>query len=33
MKDRLSLVSYGLATLASICFISGLAIIASERGM
>jgi hypothetical protein len=33
MKDRLSLVSYGLATLAGICFISGLAIIASERGM
>lgn len=33
MKDRLSLVSYSLATLAGICFISGLAIIASERGV
>lgn len=33
MNDRLALVSYGLATLAGICFISGLAILASERGM
>lgn len=33
MYDRLAFVSYGLATLAGICFISGLAIIASERGM
>lgn len=33
MHDRLALVSYGFATLAGICFISGLAILASERGM
>lgn len=33
MDDRLTLISYGFATLAGICFISGLAILASERGM
>lgn len=33
MDDRLALVSYSLATLAGICFISGLAILASERGL
>ena len=33
MKDRIALVSYGFATLAGICFISGLAILASERGI
>lgn len=33
MTDRLALVSYSLATIAGICFISGLAILASERGM
>lgn len=33
MYDRLTLVSYGLATVAGICFISGLALLASERGM
>lgn len=31
--NRLALVSYSLATLAGICFISGLAILVSERGM
>jgi hypothetical protein len=33
MKDKIAVVSYSLATLAGICFISGLAILASERGM
>ena len=33
MNDRVALVSYSLATLAGICFISGLALLASERGM
>lgn len=33
MNDRLALVSYSLATIAGICFISGLALLASERGM
>lgn len=33
MNDRLALVSYSLVTLAGICFVSGLAILASERGM
>ena len=33
MNGRLALVSYSLATLAGICFVSGLAILASERGM
>ena len=33
MKDRIALVSYSFATLAGICFVSGLAILASERGM
>lgn len=33
MQNRLSIVSYSLATIAGVCFISGLAIIASERGM
>ena len=27
MKDRISLVSYGLATMAGICFVSGLVIL------
>jgi hypothetical protein len=27
MKDRLSLVSYSLATLAGVCFVSGLVIL------
>jgi hypothetical protein len=33
MRDRNALVSYGFATLAGICFISGLAILANERGI
>ncbi len=33
MNDRLTLVSCGLATIAVVCFISGLAILAGERGM
>lgn len=33
MHDRIALVSYSFATLAGICLISGLAILASERGM
>jgi hypothetical protein len=33
MDDRLALVSYSLATLAGICFISGLVILAGERGL
>lgn len=33
MNDRLAIVSYGFATLAGICFISGFIIIASERGL
>ena len=33
MRDRLAVVSYSLITLASICFISGLAVLTSERGM
>jgi hypothetical protein len=33
MTDRLAFVSYSLATIAGVCFISGLAILASERGM
>lgn len=33
MQDRLAIVSYSFATLAGICFISGLIIIASERGL
>jgi hypothetical protein len=33
MKNRLSLVSYSLATLAGICFISGLVILSSEGEM
>lgn len=33
MTNRVALVSYSLAALAGICFISGLAILASERGM
>ena len=32
MNDKLAVVSYSLVTLAGICFISGLAILASERG-
>lgn len=30
MKDRLSLVSYSLATIAGICFVSGLYILSGE---
>ena len=33
MKDKLSLVSYTLAAMAGICFISGLAILSSEGRM
>lgn len=33
MTNRLAIVSCGLATLAGICFVSGVAILASERGM
>ena len=33
MQNRLSIVSYSLATIAGVCFISGLAVLASERGM
>lgn len=33
MRNRLSLVSYSLATLAGICFISGLVILSSEGEM
>lgn len=33
MTDRLAFASYSLATIAGVCFISGLAILASERGM
>lgn len=33
MVDKLAVVSYSLVTLAGICFVSGLAILASERGM
>lgn len=33
MRKELALVSYGLATIAGFCFISGLALMASERGM
>ena len=33
MKNGLALVSCSLVTLACVCFISGLAILASERGM
>ena len=33
MNNRLSIVSYGLATLAGICFVSGLVILSSEGEM
>jgi hypothetical protein len=33
MRNRLAFVSYSLVTLAGICFISGAALIASERGL
>lgn len=33
MHSRLALVSYSLATLAGICLISGLTIMANERGI
>lgn len=33
MNGRLALVSYTLVTLAGICLVSGLTILASERGM
>lgn len=33
MNNRLALVSYSLVTMAGVCFVSGLAILASERGM
>lgn len=32
MRDNLSIISYGLATLAGICFISGLAVLVNEGG-
>ena len=32
-KNRLAIVSYSLASLAGVCFVSGLAILVSERGM
>lgn len=32
MNNRLALVSYSLATLAGACLVSGLAILASEKG-
>lgn len=31
MKNKLSIISYTLATMAGICFISGLAILSSEE--
>lgn len=33
MRDRIELISYTLAAMAGICFISGLAILSSEGGM
>ena len=33
MRNRIELVSYTLAAMAGICFISGLAILSSEGGM
>ena len=33
MRNRLAIVSGSLVTLASICFITGLAIVVSERGL
>jgi hypothetical protein len=33
MKNRLSLISYSLATLAGICFVSGLVILSNEGEM
>ena len=33
MRNRLAIVSYGLVTLAGICFVSGFAILSSERGL
>lgn len=30
MKDKLSLISYTLATMAGICFVSGLVILSNE---
>lgn len=32
MNKQVTLVSYSLATIAGICFVSGLTILASERG-
>lgn len=32
MKDKLSLVSYTLATMAGICFVGGLVILSNEGG-
>ena len=33
MDNKLTLVSYSLATIAGICLVSGLAILAGERGL
>lgn len=33
MRNRVVLISYTLAAMASVCFISGLAILSSEGGM
>ena len=32
MQDKLTVISYGLAVLASICFVSGLAVLINEGG-
>lgn len=32
MENKLSLVSYTLATLAGVCFVSGIVILTGERG-
>ena len=32
MRDNLTLISYGLATLASICFVGGLVVLINEGG-
>ncbi len=33
MDKKIALVSYSLATIAGICFVSGLTILAGERGL
>lgn len=32
MRDKLSIVSYTLATMAGVCFVSGLVILSNEGG-